>query len=408
MNPKKILSQEEKQYFLSLKRTDITHQLLQDLFADKYDTKTNKIIPCKFNTYDEFDLKSTEYFNKEDVHTNCGLFIFNKFIIEKSFSNLVGYCNKPLDKKELGRIKGIIDTALLEDDITTQQYVHDFLQPYTWLEYTFNTEITTSLTLKGMVELPAVKKKKKELMKEYADDLNSDDNNKKTVAATKMESELLKVAREEMKDDPSMDLYNSGARGAFDNAYKNGQVMTGPVYNLAKHEYEIVYKPLTDGLEKKSVPTMANSVIGPAYAGAIATGECGYMTKKINAAFQSAQLDDRGTDCHTKGYDTVTITKDNYIFYSYNFIIEGNKLVRLDSKTKDKYIGKTVKIRSNAYCTGKKTCNMCAGDKFYLIDKTNYGLTASKMANTLMQRRLKQKHDCTVKPYEIDVEKDFL
>ena len=110
MNPKKILSQEEKQYFLSLKRTDITHQLLQDLFADKYDTKTNKIIPCKFNTYDEFDLKSTEYFNKEDVHTNCGLFIFNKFIIEKSFSNLVGYCNKPLDKKELGRIKGIIDT----------------------------------------------------------------------------------------------------------------------------------------------------------------------------------------------------------------------------------------------------------------------------------------------------------
>ena len=81
MNPKKILSQEEKQYFLSLKRTDITHQLLQDLFADKYDTKANKIIPCKFNTYDEFDLKSTEYFNKEDVHTNCGLFIFNKFII---------------------------------------------------------------------------------------------------------------------------------------------------------------------------------------------------------------------------------------------------------------------------------------------------------------------------------------
>ena len=34
MNPKKILSQEEKQYFLSLKRTDITHQLLQDLLAE--------------------------------------------------------------------------------------------------------------------------------------------------------------------------------------------------------------------------------------------------------------------------------------------------------------------------------------------------------------------------------------
>ena len=47
-------------------------------------------------------------------------------------------------------------------------------------------------------------------MKEYADDLNSDDNNKKTVAATKMESELLKVAREEMKDDLQEDIIDDG------------------------------------------------------------------------------------------------------------------------------------------------------------------------------------------------------
>ena len=187
-------------------------------------------------------------------------------------SRIVGYCNKPLDKKELGRIKSLIDTALLEDDITTEQYINDFLQPYTWLEYTFNTEISTSLTVKGMVELPAIKKRKAELIKKYEADFKSGDNNRATVAAVKMEEELIELAKEEMKDDPSMDLYRSGARGAFDNAYKNGQVMTGPVYNISKHEYEIVTNSLANGISKENVPTMANSVVGPAYAGAIATG----------------------------------------------------------------------------------------------------------------------------------------
>ena len=72
-------------------------------------------------------------------------------------------------------------------------------------------------------------------------------------------------------------------------------------------------------------------------------------------------------------------------------------------------MGKTVKMRSNAYClNAHKTCNMCAGDKMYLIDKENYGLTVSKMSNALLNKRMKQMHDSNVKLYKIDAEKDFL
>ena len=407
MREKRTLSAEDKKYFLSLKPDDITLDLLHELFTDTYDRAKKKSIPSKYNTYDEFTLKAGEYFNKTDVLTNCGLFIFNKFLIEPELQDIIGYWNEPVTKKAMGKIQGKLDVALMEDDIGTEPYI-TYLNKLTWLAFSFNTEVSTSLTYKSMIELPEVKKAKKELIRKYSDDLNSEDNNRATVAATKIEAELVAIAKDSLKDDPSSELYDSGARGAYGVAYKNGQIMKGPVYNQAKHKFDIMYEPIGSGINKENVPTLANSVITSAYSKAIATGECGYMTKKLTAVYQSSTLDKRGSDCKSKGYNIVTITPENYTFYSYGFIIEGSKLVRLDSKTKDKYMGKTVKMRSNGYCTNKKTCNMCAGDKFYLLGNENYGLTVAKVSNTLLNKRMKAMHDSTVHHFQLDVEHDFL
>lgn len=408
MDKKRTISQSEKEYLLSLKPDDITLELLQKLFASKYNVKQKKIIPGMFNTYDEISLKKGEYFNTTDILTNCGLLIFNKFLVEPDFKDLLGYCNNPVTKKEMGKIQSKLDDALMEDEIKSDVYIK-FMERMTWLAFTFNTEVCTSLTMKSMKELPEVKKKKEQLKVKYKSELESDDNNVATITAVKIEKELVDVAKDILKDDPAYDLYESGARGAFGVAYKNAQIMKGPVYNSSKHKFDIMYEPIASGIRKENVPTLANGVIDSQYQKSISTGECGYETKKLNAVFQNAVLDKRGSDCHSKGYNTVTITPDNYSFYSYNFIIEGSKLVRLDSKTKSKYMGRTVKIRSNAYCTNKnKTCNMCAGDKFYLLGNENYGLTTGKAANTLLNKRMKAIHASTVSYYTIDLENDLL
>ena len=87
--PKRTITDEEKKMFLNLEPDDINQKLFDDLFADKLDNKTvdgeKKIIPSRFNTYDEMVLAPNEYFNKEKITTNCGLFIFNKFLIEPYF-----------------------------------------------------------------------------------------------------------------------------------------------------------------------------------------------------------------------------------------------------------------------------------------------------------------------------------
>lgn len=54
--PRRI-NKEEKDMFLALKPDDITLELLQDLFANTWDPEKHKVIPSRFETYDEIVLK---------------------------------------------------------------------------------------------------------------------------------------------------------------------------------------------------------------------------------------------------------------------------------------------------------------------------------------------------------------
>ena len=96
--PPRRITSDEKEMFLSLKPDDITLKLLQNLFADRWDTEKHKVIGSQFETYDEMELKAGEYTNKETIVTNCGLFIVNKFLIEPHFVPYLGYINDTIDK----------------------------------------------------------------------------------------------------------------------------------------------------------------------------------------------------------------------------------------------------------------------------------------------------------------------
>lgn len=401
MPDKRTITPSEKEYLLSLKYEDITKSLLQKLFASHYDTVNRKTIPPKFHTYDEFKLKKGESFNTEDILTNCGLYIVNKFLYEP-LKEIVGYVNIELSVDNAKTVDAKIDSALLENRITSDQYIR-YLNDSTWLKMVINTEVCTSLTLKSMQELPEVQKAKAEMVKKYKNELEAGD----VPTASKMEKELLNIARDAMKDDPSMELMDSGARGSFNSSYKRAQVMNGAVYNSSKGKYEIMTNSLAVGIDKNDIPALANTTVDSAYSKSISTGECGYLTKKLSAAFQSELLDKPGSDCGTKGYNVITLTKANASLYMYSYIIEGSKLVRLDSTNIDKYIDKTVKLRSKQYCINKRSCNKCVGDLFYLLEVDNIGLTVPKVSGTLLNARMKVFHDPNVKLYEINTATDF-
>ncbi len=395
-----MVTEQDKKYLLSLRPDDITYDLIAELIGDKVETVNGemKVKPAKFNTYDEFVLDKGDYFNKEKVTTNVGLFIFNKFIIEEDFSEIVGYVNFALDSKAVKKIESKMSDALLNDELKVEQMVK-YLNKFQWLSMYIHHMLAGSFTMKGLKPIPEVISMRDKLLKEHAQDIADG----KVEVMAKIEKDLVNKAQEILKDDPSTDLYNSGARGSFGNNYKAISIMKGPVYDPISGKYKLIEANYMEGLKKTDIPQSASSVVAGAYPKAVGTATGGYQTKSLSAALQAVELDKAGSDCGSKGYIEVTMKPSQTKDFLYRYIIENGKFILLEPENINKYIGKKVKMRSPMYCIGKKLCRRCAGLMYEKLGITSVGMTASRAASTLMNLSMKKFHDSSIKMEPIDI-----
>lgn len=397
--PVRTLNDQEKEFFLGLSYQEISKTLLQNLFASTYDMKQRKRIEPKYNTYDLIKLKANDYFNKEAITTTCGLFIFNKRVLEKHYLKRIGYQNEAITDKQFKKLNTMLSGFTYEGPEEYDHYI-DFLNVSKWLGETFNTEICASMSLKSCQPLPAVEKKKKELLKKYDKEIKEG----RMDVIDDITKQLLEIAKEELKDDPSLELYESGARGSFDNAYRRMMVMVGPVFNASKGEYDIITNSLYDGYTKEQIDTTANNTVSVFYPKAIGSGEAGYLSKQINAAFQTVVLGEEDSDCGNKHTRDITLTPNKINSYLFCNMMEGRTLVPLTPENKDKYVGKTVKMRVATDCTADNPCAKCMGTRYYRLGIKNMGLTVSKMSGVFLNGKMKGSHDTTVRMDSLTLE----
>ena len=400
LRPGRWLTQAEKDYFMGLKPEDITKKFLQSLFSDTYNLVTNTKNLSKYNTYDQFVIKAGQYHNDKDVVTNCGIFLYNKCCLEQTFLKEVSYQNVELTKKKIGQINEVLVQHAAKDRDSLILYVN-YLNRLRWLADCIHSDICAPISLKSFKPLPAVQKRKKELLKQYEKELAANDIG----VADKITKELLDIAEQELKDDSSYELYASGARGSFDNAYRRMQIMNGPVYNPSKGEYSIITNSLYEGYTKEDISTIANNIISIFYNKSIGPGDAGYMTKQISAGFQTVILDKKDSDCGTKNCMKFTLTDDLADLYMYSYMVEGSKLVELNPDNVDKYIGKPVKMRDPSFCTRHNPCNACSGNRFYTEGIERVGLTMTKISGAFLEGgSMKGAHDSTVRLTELTLD----
>ena len=394
-------SQKDIDYVLSLKENDITESVILDMFGDFGKGP-------KFNPYDPLTVPIGTYGrkgkqNKEPIHTTVGLWIFNRVFIENELLDEVGYINYTLTKKKFRALENTLSYALLEDRITLDVLKNFINKSQKFMSYV--SIISPSDTLKLVLCADPIEKKKKELYKtKYKDKIDKGD----PIAAEAMSNELLDYAREYLKDDECMDMYNSGARAAFDNDFKNMYVMKGAVKDPDPDKgYNIIMSNYVNGISKEEYVDFAKSLPAGPYFRANKTKDGGWWEKLFLPAYLDVVLDEPGTDCGTKRTITMTITEDNISSVMYNYIVEGSKFVELTSKNKDKYIGKTVKMRFSSLCENEKICNRCAGNLFYRIGIRNVGTTVPQIASILKNICMKNFHDSVVRTSEMDPMKAF-
>lgn len=392
--------EELKNVILKMRPDDITRSFIQENFGNMYDEKSKKVLPSRFNTTDPITLKPNEYYNKEEIKTTLGRLITNKFFFEDGLREVVGYVNKPITKKELKKIDETIANALLDNkiDIST---IKKYYNKQQWLGLSVHSILCSSFTPETIKPLPEVLKLKEELFKKYAEDLKGPNG---VIYANKIETILIEEAKKILDKDPGMSLYKSGARGSFDNNYKNMFIIRGPVYNNVTKRFDVLKNSFAEGIEKDNIPSYASQVISGAYPKAVGTRDAGYYSKKFFAVYQTTVLDEQGSDCGSKKYRLFNLTEKNYEKVKYRWINDNGKLVCLTPDIAPKYYGKTVQMRSPLYCTQHNICSKCAGDLAYRMKLKNIGLTVPDIASTYLNRLMKAFHSAVVDIYEIKID----
>lgn len=375
-----------------------TAQLFAELFAAHKDS------PPKYHVDDMIIIGPEQSpFVKENSSTTCGIYLFNKFILEPL--KIFGYVNKPFGSKELGALEDGISDGLMQKDITTEQ-VAEFIDRLQFLlggplAHLINPSINPDI----MTLPPQAAALKKKLLAENKAGIEANDPQ----TSSKIEKEVTKVAMDWMneRNDPSLSFFKSGAIDPYNN-YRTMFVMKGAVKDNTGESptgYKIVTSEYDNGITKEDMPKIADTVVTSSYNSGVATQDSGYMGKKYNTILQRVKLLERGSDCKTPDTFQTVITNRHL----YRYIMENGKPVCLTPEVIDNYKGKVCKLRSPLHCHAKDPyyCNICMGDRLYDIGVHNVGLTVSILSGATLNAALKTKHNVTVGTYTIK-EEDIL
>lgn len=385
---------------LSLKSEDITADDINELFATRFDMKTKTKKPPLVPRGSVVKLKAGEYINKRDIMTTPGLLLFNKIFVEGAFEEIIpdGYYNEALNKGGINKFFGYISDALASGKLDQMEHIVPFIKKWEVYGFMQMGGICSSFT-------PNTAKADKELMKMKQELLSKLPENPTLQQVVDVEDELVKAARDKFKDDPGMSLYDSGARGSFNNDYKMNNLMVGPVKNPITGDYNYMKSNLSDGIQKEDIPIVANSVVNAAYPKAVGTADAGHKTKQFYMGFQSLKVGPKGSDCGTNKTIDVLITAKNANDYVDSYIVENGKLVLLTKENVKSYVGKVVHKRTPLYCISDDICNVCAGNRYHNIGITEIGATSVALPNGLMNKGMKAFHDTKVNFHTVDINK---
>ena len=375
---------------------------IMDMFGEfdgkrRFDTFDTFTVPA--GTYYYTNDKGNKIYNKNNFTTTVGKWIFNIYFIQDlpSISNHIRFVNDDINKKTYGKIYDKLSFLLIEDKIDLEEYKKYLMKFQQFMP--FVTILTPSYTDAMLTVTDEISKKKKELLAKNSDAVKNGD------AATieKISDELLAYAKELLDGDPSMDMYESGARGSFGNNFKNMFIMRGAVKDPDPTKgYNIITSNFIEGVSKEEYSKFANSLAEGPYSRSQKTSMGGYWEKLFMYAFGHVQLLDEGTDCGTKRYINFTITEKNKKSVMYNYIIEGSKLVELTSDNINKYIGKRVKMRFSSMCESKDgICSKCAGTLFYRLGIKNIGMLTTQVPSKLKVLSMKLFHDSQYTSIEV-------
>lgn len=410
---KAITNKDDIDYLVNLTEDELlTTTVVMNMFGD-----FSGLDKPRFHPYDTirmpagcYQLSKTSK-NKEPFDTTVGIWVFNKVFIEKDLNDLFGYINKEVDKKVIKYMDSEMGYAIMENDFDIERLARYIMKTQFYMK--FVSTLAPGFTTDFLLINKKIEGKKLELITKHREALAAGD----AEIMEEIEKQLIKYAQELLADDPSSDIFNSGASADWKNNFKNMFVSRGANKDPDPNKgYNIILSSYMDGIKKEEYAALANTLVAGPYSRAKKTEIGGYWEKLFLSAFQHVILDEPGSDCGTTETVTLTLNRDILDDMMYSYVQEGKTLVEITRKNRDKYLNKTVKMRFSSKCEGKThLCNKCAGNMAYRLytDATsentikNIGCATPQLASKIKLINMKAFHESLVTFTEMDPMKAF-
>lgn len=341
--------------------------------------------------YEYIELEKGDLENvSSKIKTTVGRFLLNYLLLAYPFGDTFEYVNEDFS---IGKIEDRIVRAGFDKTVTVEQIKTRYIPNIYFIGH-FTELSVPSYSEKSISTSPKVAQRRKELMKQYKDQLDD------PVIMSQIEDELIALDKEYLADDPSMGYF--GGKGKWFDICRKKMLLTGGMVEDVNKEsgYAFIQDPYDDGWDPDHFPEMVNDIRRGIYNRAVNTAKGGELVDFIRRIFQDSIISE--DDCKTKRGLRVYLSPDIIDNYLHRNIITPSGLVKLTDTNKDKYVGKYVNMRCPMYCETKHGyCYTCMGDIMKDREVESLTMLTSKIGSIFMSISMAAMHGTKTKVVDI-------
>lgn len=243
---------------IGIKPEDITSTYVVELFGEfegKVRANPYDLITVPKGAYGLADSKRGV--NIKPFTTTVGKLIWNKMYILRnpSIYEAIGWVDDIVSKKVFSKLYKKLGYLLLEGKIDKSEFKRFAMT--TQLTMPYVQFLSPSFTDKMLLSSSFIDKEKAKKIKENKAAFDARD----IKVVDQVSKELLDYATKEMDDDPSFDMFKSGAGGDLGNNYKNMFIMRGTVKRGdPTRGYSVITSNYIDGVAESEYADLADSL----------------------------------------------------------------------------------------------------------------------------------------------------
>lgn len=326
-----------------------------------------------------------------------GNLILNKFLFQDVVGDKVDYYPGRIN---IDYVNKILIERVVDDDKVEGNFIStkDMIQIYDRLTFlsALSNITNISATPKTITPPEGLEEAKKKLLKEYEGQL--DDG----VKAVEFETKLMELDKQYLADDPAASVIFGGKQKG---ARKKMFLSYGQASDF-NEDTTMISQSLDEGLstDEDKFPAYMDDLRYGSYSRGGSTAKSGYIYKILQRSLSSITISQ--TPCTTTKGILREIDKSNYtkIINRYIRTSSGWKEI-ISMEEAEKYIGKTIEVRSTMYCktTGNSVCYACLSS-FYKGNESGISNLAANISDAFMTLFLKRMHASSTSATDIVLE----